>query len=64
MVKKLIFFIILIIFFSAFSIGVYAEEVVPDEYEEFLEGLPDDIRELLPEGLFSNEQSFSNLIQP
>lgn len=55
MVKKLIFFIILIIFFSAFSIGVYAEEVVPDEYEEFLEGLPDDIRELLPEGLFSND---------
>ena len=55
MVKKLIFFLVVLVLFSTFSTVAHAEEVVPEEYEKFLDGVPDDIRELLPDGLFSND---------
>ena len=55
MVKKILIVFLVILLFSLIKIAAFAEESdMPEEYENFIDGLPDDIAELLPEGLFSN----------
>ena len=56
MVRRIL---IILISFSAFiclSTNIHAQEAtLPDEYENVEEGIPDDILDLLPDGLFSND---------
>ncbi len=40
--------------FLAFSVKADQTETMPDEYQDFLEAIPEDISALLPEGLFSS----------
>lgn len=57
MVKKIIlcFLILFIIFHSA--IYIYGEESdLPEGYEDLIDGIPDDIADLLPDSLFSDKQ--------
>lgn len=55
MVKKVLIILISIALFMAFSCEAFAkEEIILDEYEDFYESLPDDIKELLPKELFAD----------
>lgn len=56
MVKRFLIIFLIVLLLPMIEISAFAEEPdMPEEYEEFIEGLPDDIAELLPEGLFSND---------
>ena len=56
MVKKILIVCIVLFFIPLFGLDIFAEESdMPDEYDDFLESLPSDILELLPEGLLSND---------
>ncbi len=59
MVKKLLIIILLVLsILPFFSVQAYANETdVPDEYVDFMNELPNDIKELLPEGLFSSNSN-------
>lgn len=56
MVKKLIVLALTLILICASPMGVSAEEEdkLPDEYEDFTDGIPSDIADLLPDGIFSD----------
>lgn len=55
MVKKFIILLVILLFIPTITIKSYAtDSSIPEEYEELLDELPDDIQELLPEGIFSN----------
>ncbi len=67
--KWLLFPILIFLLFSLSSTPLFAEEeaqsiatgeTLPDEYVDFLEGLPDEIRDLLPEELFSKDPESVN----
>lgn len=55
--KKILFLVFLISLAVGLSLGVSAVEYgeIAGEYEEMLDGIPEDIAELLPEGIFSEE---------
>ena len=55
MVKRVVISLLLCIFLSSFQINIHAEntETIPEEYEEILDSIPDDIADLLPEELFT-----------
>lgn len=56
MVKRILLMVIVLIMLLSVSINAYAQEGdMPDEYEELVDGLPNDIQKLLPDGLFSND---------
>ena len=59
MVKKLLIIILLVLsILPFFSVQASANETdVPDEYVDFMNELPNDIKELLPEGLFSSNSN-------
>ena len=56
-IKRILFFIFLPVFIFSLSITVNAEETnaAPEDYEDLLEAVPDDIAELLPDGIFSSD---------
>lgn len=56
MVKKLIVLALTLILICVSPMGVSAEEEdkLPDEYEDFTDGIPSDIADLLPDGIFSD----------
>lgn len=56
-IKRILFFIFLPVFIFSLSITVNAEETnsAPEGYEDLLEAVPDDIAELLPDGIFSSD---------
>lgn len=56
MVKKLIVLALTMILICVSPMGVSAEEEdkLPDEYEDFTDGIPSDIADLLPDGIFSD----------
>lgn len=65
MVKRIFIFIFALLLLPFLSIYAFADEetAVPDEYEELLDEIPDDIAELLPEGIFSdNEDEIANAV--
>lgn len=52
--KKVIIIVLLILLSASFSMVVFAdEEYIPDEYEDILDAIPEDIAEILPDGIFS-----------
>lgn len=53
--KKLIIFILAILIIISSNMLVFAEEYVPDEYEDILDAIPKDISDMLPDGLFSKD---------
>lgn len=58
MVRRRVIISIIVIIYIIFSpINVFASEenTAPEEYQDFLDSLPDDIANLLPEELFSND---------
>ena len=56
MVKKLLVLALTLILICVSPMGVSAEEEdkLPDEYEDFTDGIPSDIADLLPDGIFSD----------
>lgn len=55
MVKKIMIIVITFALFISFPCEAYAEEeIIPDEYEDFYDSLPDDIKELLPKELLAD----------
>ncbi|MGM9631507.1 MAG: hypothetical protein ACI3XL_00240 [Eubacteriales bacterium] len=56
MVKKLLVLALTLILIGVSPMGVSAEEedTLPDEYEDFTDGIPSDIADLLPDGIFSD----------
>ena len=55
MVKRFTILIFVIVLTISLSVEAYAtDETIPDEYNELIDSLPDDIAQLLPEGLFSS----------
>ncbi len=60
MVRRIcILFVIVIISISLSTINVFASEenTAPNEYQEFLDSLPDDIANILPEELFTDDMN-------
>ena len=56
-IKRILFLIFLPVFVFSLSITVNAEETItaPEGYEDLLESVPDDVAELLPDGIFSSD---------
>ena len=54
-VVLLLLFPLLVLSVSADEQSAAASGSMPDEYGDFLDAIPDDLRELLPEGLFSDD---------
>lgn len=54
--KTVRFIIFILLFLSVFSLNIFAEEDMEyyDEYKDMLDALPDDIAELLPDKLYSD----------
>lgn len=56
MIKRIVLAVVILVLFASTAIPVYAEErELPDEYGELLDELPEDIKNLLPEEIFSND---------
>lgn len=62
MVKRIVISILILIFLSSFQINIFAEntETLPDEYEEIIDSIPDDIADLLPDEIFT--QNTDNVV--
>ncbi len=59
MVKRLfiVFFVISVLILFPVKIYAQEEDSLPDEYEDLLDGIPSDIADLLPDGIFSDKES-------
>lgn len=55
MKRLLIFILYLSSFFALLAFNTAAAEAMPPDYENFLDAIPEDVVELLPDGFFSNE---------
>lgn len=57
MVRIICIIFVFIIFLVPMNVFANEENTVPDEYEDLLDSLPDDVAELLPDELFSNDSN-------
>ena len=58
MVKKLIWILVIVIVIPMMSVNAYATEpTIPEEYDDLMDGLPEDVQDLLPEGIFSDDSN-------
>ena len=57
MIKKISIALIILILIIIFPLGVSAEDELPEEYKDMVDSIPDDVAQLLPDGIFSSELS-------
>ena len=57
MIKKISITLIILILIIIFPFGVSAEDELPEEYKDMVDSIPDDVAQLLPDGIFSSELS-------